>query len=237
MKEYLLDLDSSYFNQYNSPKLSTYPLLLSLLATKHLKSTDQKVGEAIQDKYAWVLTAMKIDLKAPIDLKELLGVTWYGGSRGPFYRREYQLFKDDKVYLEAASYSVLLDLETRKVFRGKNLPFEELPLNETKLVALKTSFRETIPFYEVYQGKVTNSDLDLFNHVNNLKYSEICYDALTLEEVKALKRLTSIDLYFQKEMKLADLYSVNKAVKNNKIYLNIINLTTNTNSFTMVLEF
>ena len=37
MKEYLLDLDSSYFNQYNSPKLSTYPLLLSLLATKHLK--------------------------------------------------------------------------------------------------------------------------------------------------------------------------------------------------------
>lgn len=235
--DYKVLVDINEFNENNDLKLVTYPKLLSLVSYLHLKETDQGVGEVIKDKYAWVLVSMKIDIMGKLEDLELTGKTWYSGNRGPFYRREYELSSSNKPYLNGASYSVLLNLNSRTVFREKELPFEKLIEVKKHLVDLKSSIKEELPFKEIYKGEVTNSMIDVFNHVNNLKYSEICYDALSDDEIKMLNNLKSIELYFHKEMKINDKYTVSKANQNEIIYIMVYNDTINIKAFTMKLYF
>lgn len=234
---YKFRVDINNYNQFNNLKLTAYPSLLSEVADNHLKNTDQGVGVVIKEKYAWVLVSMKIVLEHSLKDEELEGATWYSGNRGPFYRREYQISNNGEVFLKAASYSVLLDLETRSVFREKKLPFAKLPEIDNHLVILNSSFKENVFYEEIYRARVSNSMIDVFNHVNNLKYSEICYDALTEAELKKLTNLSEIELYFHKEMYLNDEFIVSKAIKDNYLYLKVYNKTNDIKAFTMKLVF
>lgn len=235
--EYKVLVDINEFNENNDLKLVTYPKLLSLVSYLHLRNTSQGVGEVIANKYAWVLVSMKIDIIGKLTNLDVFGNTWYSGNRGPYYRREYQLFSGGEVFVNAASYSVLLNMDSRTVYREKELPFEKLLEVKKHLVDLKSGIKEELSFKEIYKGKVTNSMIDVFNHVNNLKYSEICYDALNSEEIKMLNSLKSVELYFHKEMTLNNEFTVYKVREDNIINLVVHNTTTNIKAFTMKLIF
>ncbi len=233
---YKFDIDINYFNNNNNLKLSAYPSFLSMISYEHLKNTDQGVGVIIQNKYAWVLVSMKIEIKNNLINSTLEGKTWYCGNRGPFYRREYILLNNNQPFIKASSYSVLLNIETRTVYREKELPFEKLKEHPEKLVKISPNFREEIIYKPIYEDVVKNSMIDVFNHVNNIKYSEICYDALNEQEINSLNNLQEIELYFAKEMKINDKFRVSKSKILNKIYLQVYNKTNNTIAFTMVLS-
>ena len=232
---YKFDIDINYFNKHNNLKLDAYPSLLSAVAYDHLKGTDQGVGVVILDKYAWVLVSMKIEVVKPLDNLTVEGNTWFAGNRGPFYRREYLILNEGEPFIKAASYSVLLNMDTRTIYREKELPFERLKEEKIHLVELLPSFKEEVQYKEVYQSFVTNSMIDVFDHVNNIKYSELAYNALSLDEIKNLSNLKEIELYFAKEMLINHKFSVKKAKTVNKIYIQVYNNTTNTIAFTMVL--
>jgi len=233
--KYNIYLNINDFDKYGL-KLYGYPKLFSNLAFEHLKETEQGVGVLIHDRYAWVLISMKIKIIKSLDVNEdIFGSTWYAGQRGPYYRREFDIF-NDKCHIVGASYSILMDMKDRSVYRNKELPFKRLTEKLTHLVDLNTNFRGEPQLIDVFKGKVLNSDIDVLGHANHLKYLEYIYNSLTQEEILKYKKYNTLELFFQKEMLLGHEYKVSKGKIEDKIVFIITNITTNEKAFTLVIS-
>lgn len=233
--KYSIYLNINDFDKHGL-KLYGYPKLYSNLAFEHLKETDQGVGVLIQDRYAWVLISMKLKINKPLLVHEdIFGTTWYSGQRGPYHRREVDIFNDN-AHIQGASYSILMDMKDRSVYRSKELPFNRLTEKLTHLVELNTNFKNDLEVEDIFSGKVLNSDIDILGHVNHLKYVEYIYNSITQEEIEKLKNYNTLELYFQKEMVLGDEYKVSKGYLDEKVVFIITNKTNNKRAFTLVLS-
>ncbi len=225
-----------HFNENNVLKPYGYQHMFNYLANIHLKGTDQGVGVVILNQYAWVLVSFTIEIIKPITkIEEFIGRTWFSGNIGPYYRREYELKNDkDEIVAVASSFSVLLDMESRSVYRQKELPFKKLEEIKVFLTDAKTRYRENHNFLDVDRRKVYNSHLDNLGHVNNLRYTEFVYDVFDDYDVKNLLNINKFELYFHKEMKLNHEFSIEKAEQLNKSVFNINNLSSNEKAFSLV---
>lgn len=233
--KYKLELNVNYFDKYGY-KMFAYPILLSQLGFDHLKDTDQSFGILLQDRYAWVIISMKLKFLKRIDLPTTFnGNTWYSGRRGPYFRREYEIKSSDNLIV-GASYSILFDFETNSIYRKKELPFISLDVKNKHLIDLKSGIRDEFELIEIAKDKVKNSHIDNLGHTNHLRYVEFIYDALTDELINEAYTYNTMELFFQKEMLLNHKYSVNYAKKDDKLIFQIINLTTNEISFTLILS-
>lgn len=233
--KYNIYLNINDFDKYGL-KLYGYPKLFSNLAFEHLKETEQGVGVLIQDRYAWVLISMKIKIIRPLlSQEDLIGTTWYAGQRGPYYRREFEVC-NEFCHLQGASYSILMDMSDRKLYRSKELPFDPLQQKLIHLLSLNTSFKEEVELIDVANRQVLNSHLDVLGHTNHLRYLEFIYDAMTQEEIDEAKNFNTLELFFQKEMLLGDEFKVSKGKLDDKLVFIITNKTNNERSFTLVLS-
>lgn len=223
------------FDKYGL-KINGYLTLLSTLGFEHLKKTDQGIGVLIKDRYAWVIISMKIKILKPIlEPVEIYGSTWYSGRRGPYFRREYEL-ANKNYHVVASSYSILLDLETRSVFRNKKLPFNELEEVSKHLVSLVANYREEVNLTKTMTRTVYNSYIDVLGHTNHLRYLEFIYDSLNEDEIKEVNNYNTLELFFQSEMLLGDEFSVNKGYHNNQLVFVLYNETKGEKAFTLVLS-
>lgn len=227
-----------HFNENSILKPYGYQYLFNCLATKHLKDTDQGIGVIIQEKYAWVVVSMAFEIIKPIkEDAPLKGTTWYAGSRGPFYRREYLIKDELDVVVKGSTYSVLLDLENRSIYRKRTLPFEELPITEKHLLDLKTRLNIDVELDKHQKRVVYNSHLDLFGHVNNMRYTEYVYDSLNKEEINNLEKVYKVEMFFHKELQKNDEFVIKKANQNNKLFFQIDNVVTNQKAFSLILHY
>lgn len=235
MRKYNVKLNIEDFDIHGF-KLHGYSRVLSSMAFEHLKDTEQGIGVLIKDRYAWVLISMKIKVNKRLEEQvDLQGSTWYSGQRGPYYRREFKI-ANDFCDMDAASYSILMDMHDRSVYRKKELPFEKLDETLTHLVDINTSFRDKVEHTELSRRKVSNSHLDVLGHCNHLRYLEFIYDAMSVEEIKNIKNYNVLELYFQKEMLLGDEFTVSRGSFEDKLVYVISNLTNKERAFTLVLS-
>lgn len=237
--KYFIEPLFAHFNEGHILKPYGYHHLFNVIANDHLKRTNQGVGVVLAEKYAWVLVSLTFEIIKPIvDLKDFLGKTWYAGRRGPFYRREYLIENEQgTIICQGASYSILMDLSNRTIFRKKELPFKTLKERKEYLIEAEPRFKKDYSYEELTRRKVLNSHLDPIGHVNNLRYHEYIYDVLTEEEVKNIDKIKKVELYFQKELKKNDNFSINKFIDGNISYYQINNETTNMKAFSLVLHF
>ncbi|NLN50496.1 MAG: hypothetical protein GX149_02610 [Acholeplasmataceae bacterium] len=233
-KKYILEPPFEHFNENLELKPYGYQALFNILADKHLSSTDQGVGVVLANKYAWVLVSMSLVIEKPLtESQQLIGSTWYSGRRGPFFRREYNVVdKNNQTICKGASYSVLLDLENRSIYKQRQLPFEILTEELTHLVEANPTFKQNLEFVDIKEGQIENSHLDGLGHVNNLRYSEFVYDCFSESQIKELKNLKRIELYFHKEMQKSDRFVVKKGLNEKTNTYQIFNLTKKERAFT-----
>jgi len=79
--------------------------------------------------------------------------------------------------------------------------------------------------------------VDLLGHVNNRRYGDFAYDALTAEEILRLRKIKRMDLYFISEMRNKDDFTVFKSVEENRILLRGHNNMKNDTAFDIVFQF
>ena len=84
--------------------------------------------------------------------------------------------------------------------------------------------------------QVYNSYIDVLGHTNHLRYIEFIYDALTIEEIEEVNRYNTLELFFQHEMTLGDIFSVNKGYDNDNVVFILYNETKDNIAFTIVLS-
>jgi acyl-ACP thioesterase len=234
-----LDVEVFYLNENSIMKPSSYQALIAQLVEKHLDVFQIGADETMKHGLAWALISMTLDIKQPIDsCMKLLGNTWYSQKRGPYFRREL-VFRNEKgdIMFQGSTFSVLLEVATRKVSRSRETPFKLTEPDGVFCTQADHHFRENPEFAPCITRQIYNSDIDLLGHVNNRRYGDFAYDALTEEEKFRLKDMRRMELYFISEMRQGDDFTIYKRTEENRILLRGYNNKKEDISFDIIFAF
>ena len=230
---------ASYLNQYNQLKPYAYQVLFEQMAEQHLFHLDLNVDVTMEYGLAWALISMSVEVVTPIEKSMVLyGQTWFSQHRGPYFRRELLLKgPDGQTMFKGSTYSVLLDIEKRSVFRKKEAPFPMHEPIESFLLEASPTMKMQIEPQPVVQRVVQPSQIDCLGHVNNCRYCEFVYDAFTEEEQQKLGDLKRMDINFLSELRAEDHFTIGKTRQGNQLYFQGRNNTKNDVSFNIVMTF
>lgn len=218
---YELRTELADLNENNLLKPNGYQKLFVQLGDMHLDKIEINVDTTMENNLAWAFISMSIEIVKPIEgIVKLKGRTWHSQRKGPFYRREYLFTNEEGVVVaQGASFSVLLDMETRSVYRKKEAPFYISEPHEEFTIDAKRNKRVKLDYTKADERKVYNSYIDCLGHVNNTRYGEFAYDILRDEEIEKLNRLKRIDIYFRSELRKGDVFSMHKAYEGDILHI------------------
>ena len=228
------DISGLDVNGYIKPQ--TYQVIINKVAEEHLEKFNISFEDIMKYDLGWVLVSLSVDVKKHIKgCSELEIRTWYSGNRGPCFRREIEA-KDvngDIVFV-ASTYSILLDMKTRSIYRKKELPFELSEIIDIKLTKAVPNYRGKYTFENITTRKMERSYIDCLGHVNNCKYGEIAFDSI-LDNEADLSKIEGFNIYFISELKQNNMIDINKYNDKNTIAIQGFDNQKNVTSF--VVEF
>lgn len=208
-KTYTFRVDTSAQNENHVITLSSLQRVIVTASEEHLKNIGLDVPKLMKEYgVSWILLSLCVNVKDRIRSGELLSVrTWHTNKKGLYYRRDFEIrHEDGTVAAEAATFSSIFDMETRRLCNnekvlalveelgeGKEL-FEANPRIRTKPENLET----------VMSQKVMPSWIDALGHTNNLRYGDLITDALPDETRAKLGGLSRYEIGFTGELRLGE---------------------------------
>jgi len=243
-----IQLDASYFNANFHLKPQSYQMLYCELVEKHLDLYQLTTDKTMEQGLAWVILSLTIEIINPLkSTGTIYARTWKSGLKGPYFMRDF-IFEDadGNAYFQGTSFSVLLNLETRKVCRDKKLPYFSLESSNVHVTegfaTWKNAYGEDVPGINNLEQpyvirKVENSFIDLLGHVNNIRYGEFIYDAMDYDQIQTMGCLSRMEIYFGAELRLGDVFSITKYTADQRLYMIGKNTETAQASFHAILFF
>ena len=199
-------------NDFRSPgvlKPVAYFNCIQFVAERHLHVLGLDSSSMASQHLAWVLVGMTIEIQAPV-LKGtiLLGKTWHSQTKGPYFRREFVFHDENKTPVFCgATFSVVMNLDTRHILKHYTLPGNFGAGNAVfSLDDARPVFRSRADYETCGTRHVYNSHIDLLGHVNNTRYCEFAYDALSEEEASCPLRRLAIN--FTGELRLGETFTI-----------------------------
>lgn len=204
---------------------------------ENMKIDTPRIAE--QYGVAWVLLSMSIELMRPLHIQDRLTIrTWHTSCALPTFRREIAFYDAaDTLVAVGATFSSLLEVKTHRLCMNRAvLALFDLPGGEELLRAEKR-FSEHAAFTEVERRAVRPSWIDGLGHVNNERYGEFVYDALTAEERSRLSALKRLDIWFKTELTEGESFAMERAETGEAVILRGIIQPAGRESFLMKLTF
>ncbi len=238
---YEVNNETSDLNQNNILKPYGYQKLFSQVVDLHLDNINLSMDMTLERDLAWALVSLSVEIIEPVKgITKMHAQTWHSQRKGPFFRREFSFKnKEGKTLFHGSSFSVLLDINKRTIYRKRELPFDVIkpePDGDFTIEASPTA-NVNSEFKKIHQRKIYNSHIDCLGHVNNIYYGKFAYDAFSEAECMNIHNLKRMDLYFKSELKNNDIFSILKAYENNKIIIRGYNDARSENSFDAIFEF
>lgn len=179
--------------------------LLQMTAGDHAEVGGISFTDMQEFNQAWVLSRMRLEIEALPKWKDIVTVkTWIISLENSRSVRALEMYVNGKKIVGCESFWAVFNTKLRRP-EALALPHEhfekygeKFPTNErVKKIDLSGEMKTA------KERKVVLSDLDIVNHVNNVKYLEWCLD---LVEVKSIlkQKIKSIDMNFMKELMLED---------------------------------
>lgn len=216
---YDLDVEFYFLNEYDILKPSAYPALFAQLSERQLTKFNMDNNRTMEFGLAWALISISIDIIRPIDRCMTLSArTWFSGRKGPYYRRELVFENNDGgVMFQGSTFSILMDVTNRKVFRKKETPFKVTPAQTEYCTEADPRYRPGDSYLPVDSRSVHPSDIDKLGHVNNRRYGDFAYDVLTESEIQRLAHLKRLDFHFMSELRKNQDFQLEKSIEANRI--------------------
>lgn len=183
--------------------------ILEDTATRHAES----IGDGLTDREkrgtGWVVVDWKIKvIKRPKYNQTLNVLTWGREEKKCYIYRDFEIYNDEnELCVIATSKWVILNLKNRKIGRIS----EELLKAYNPEVGVSVFDNEKLnkikepPNYQSsIKYQVKRRDIDLNNHMHNVYYLDMAYEALP-EEVYKNKNFDNIRIMYKKEIKLNDI--------------------------------
>ena len=191
----------------------SYQALIMDVAQRHLREFRLGVDDLLQKGMSWVLVSSSVEIIRPIrEEMTLTARTWHSEQDKLTFRREL-CFADPqgKPLFQAATFSVLMDINERRILRPDKLDFDIGQPHSEFLIDASPRLRFKGEMLPCDRRRVYPSCIDRLGHTNNCRYSEFAYDALTENEISALEHLRRMDVYFKSELKPGDTFTVRRS--------------------------
>lgn len=206
---YPLELGIAMFNGDGALKPDAYQALYMQAVEPHLANIEMDEARLIRDYgVAWVLISMAVEIRRPVRPDDrLTAKTWNTTEKTRLLFRREMIVTDEKgeTVFTAATFSALLDLSARRVCTDRELITKfSLPAGETLMEASDRLRIKTPEEAPVETLRVRPSWIDGVGHVNNLRYGEMAYDALSDDQRAAIGSLKRLELYFVSETHLGE---------------------------------
>lgn len=211
-------IDISMYNSNGDFVPSAYQRMIMSMIEEHLDQL--KIGEKdLMETYdiSWVLLSSAIEFKRrlrPSD--QITALTWHAGGRIPSFRRDFAFVDSDgETVAIGATISTLFDNNTRKLCLDRSkLSVVDLEPQETLLERVDRKIEACAEKTFVETRKIRRSMTDGVGHVNNTKYADFVYDAMTDEETVRLCNLSRMDIWFNYELREGDIFDLYKYYPN-----------------------
>ena len=171
---------------------------------------------------AWVMSRMRLEIIALPKWKDIVTVkTWINTLENSRSVRAFEMHVNGKKMIGSETFWAVFNTKTRRP-EGLALPYEHFELYPEKKATAKPFSKINITDDKeiVFEKSVVLSDLDIVNHVNNVKYLEWCLDYV--DEKKILNQdIESLEMNFLKELSLKDTVVIHETVIENGYIFNI----------------
>ena len=160
-------------------------------------------GPQVLEKYncLWMVSKSWLELDQPLRWNERFTVrTWHRGAQGASSYRDFDILRDGKAIGQAVTLWVLVDVDSHKLFRMKDL--EEFRGTDGGGLCKNVKLhRVRLP--EEFDGReeraMRYSDTDINGHVNNTRYADFACDALEMEKLEAGTFLSQLQIGYLAE--------------------------------------
>jgi len=179
--------------------------ILQLTAAEHADKGGISFSDMQQHHQAWVLSRMRVEIvELPRWNDEVTVKTWIISLENSRSVRALEMYVGQKKIVGCETFWAVFNTKIRRP-EALALPhshFEKFPevfstnerVKKIELVSEITAVAEHL---------VQVSDLDIVNHVNNVKYLEWCLDAAG-PSIALKRHINSLDMNFLKELVLGD---------------------------------
>ena len=169
------------------------------VAGNNAKALNFDITDMHEQNLTWVLQRMDINLHSTIEWRDIITIeTWPAAGDSLRAYRNYRILDSEENEVgNCLSYWMVLSLETRRPVR---IPQEVL---DTRLAdrphVTEAKNNRIKPFSEEGTEKeiiVRRSDLDMNNHVNNVRYLEWMLETIDLDKTQKLR---NFEIHFMRE--------------------------------------
>lgn len=179
--------------------------ILQLTAAEHADMGGISFADMQENDQAWVLSRMRIEIDELPKWHDSVTIkTWIVSIENSRSVRALEVYKKGQKIISCETFWVVLNTKIRRP-ENLSLPHEHCEKFPQQLSTDERVKRIRIPVDCVKVGnhKVVFSDLDVVNHVNNVKYLEWCLDFVE-EKILLNHPFKSLEMNFLNELLLPD---------------------------------
>jgi acyl-ACP thioesterase len=185
--------------------------ILQLTAAAHSDVGGISFTDMQEFNQAWVLSRMRVEVQALPKWRDLVTVkTWINTLENSRSVRALEMYVNGVKIIGCETFWAVFNTEKRRP-EALGLPYDHFELYPD-LKATITGFSKInySPEKEMlFERKVSLSDLDIVNHVNNVKYLEWCLD-LVDAELLLEQKIKSFEMNFLKELSIQDQVTIHE---------------------------
>jgi acyl-ACP thioesterase len=186
--------------------------MLQLTAAAHSESGGFSFVDMQQYNQAWVLSRMRLEItKLPKWKDQITIKTWINSLENSRSVRAMEVSVNGEKCIGVETFWAVFNTKTRRPEgmvlahdhcekypenRATSQPFSKIEIDESKEL--------------LFERKVVLSDLDIVNHVNNVKYLEWCLDVVD-ETIMSHKSIASLDMNFLKELSWGEVVEIHES--------------------------
>ncbi len=179
--------------------------LLQLTAAAHSEIGGISFSDMQEFNQAWVLSRMRVEISELPKWKDHVTVkTWINTLENSRSVRALEMYVNGKKMVGCETFWAVFNTKIRRP-EALALPFEHFELYPENKATQKPFSKINLSndTEMVFEKTVSLSDLDIVNHVNNVKYLEWCLDFVN-EKLILNQKIKSFEMNFLKELSLKD---------------------------------
>lgn len=196
--------------------------LLQLTAAAHSETGGISFTDMQEFDQAWVLSRMRVEIKKlPKSGDKVTVTTWINSLENSRSVRALEMHLNGEKIIGSETFWAVFNTQKRRP-EALALPFEHFDLYPEKK-ATNNGFSKINLNHEkevLFEKKVFLSDLDIVNHVNNVKYLEWCMD-LVDENLILSQKIESFEMNFLKELSLKDHVLIHESISQSETIFSI----------------
>ena len=196
--------------------------ILQLTAAAHSEIGGISFSDMQEFDQAWVLSRMRVEISKLPKSGDLVTVkTWIHSLENSRSIRALEMYVNEEKIVGSETFWVVFNTKRRRP-EALSLPFEHFELYPEKNATV-VGFSKINLNHEkeiVFEKTVFLSDLDIVNHVNNVKYLEWCMD-LVDENLILEQKLESFEMNFLKELSLKDKVLIHESISERETIFSI----------------